>query len=364
MRRILTVLAAVPALVLGTLVATPAQAHGKSVIVVHPGQSIQAAVDKAAPGTTIVLTRGTFHESVLIRKDHITIRGSGSGPHGTVLMPPKTLPKNVCTEFTDGAGGGLCVFAKKLDAKNNVVTRVFDTKITNLKVTGFKGVGVVAYGAAGFVVTHVAAIDDGEYGIARFDTIGGALAHNVARNNDEAGLYVGDTAHAHAVVFDNVSTGNQFGLFVRHTRFVKVFGNTLQGNCQGMLILDDGQAGGAGNVTAFANKLNRNNKFCPASEDAPALQGGGLLVLGGTRNLIAKNVVLGNSGKQFNSGGIVLLSAKPIGGTFDAAFNLVVKNVAFRNHPADIRWDGKGVGNRFIDNKCKTSIPKGLCGHH
>jgi hypothetical protein len=348
--------------VLGTLVATPAQAHGKSVITVRPGQSIQAAVDKAAPGTTIVLKRGTFRESVLIQKDHITIRGSGSGPHGTVLIPPKTLPKNLCTDFVS-EGAGFCVIAKKLDAKGNVVTRVFDTKITNLKVTGFKGMGIVAFGAARFVVTHVAAINDGEYGIARFDTIGGALAHNVARNNDEAGLYVGDTARANAVVFGNLTTGNQLGLFIRHARFVKVFGNTSYGNCQGMLILDDGEAGGAGNVVAFANKLNRNNKFCPASEDAPPLQGGGLLVLGGTKNLIAKNVVLGNAGKQFNSGGIVLLSAKMFGGV-DAAHNLVVKNVAFKNRPADIRWDGKGVGNRFIDNKCKTSIPKGLCGHH
>jgi len=360
MRRILTVLAAVPVLVLGTLVATPAQAHGKSVITVRPGQSIQAAVDKAAPGTTIVLKRGTFRESVLIQKDHITIRGSGSGPHGTVLIPPKTLPKNLCTDFIS-EGAGFCVIAKKLDAKGNVVTRVFDTKISNLKVTGFKGMGIVAFGAAGFVVTHVAAINDGEYGIARFDTLGGALAHNVARNNEEAGLYVGDTARANAAVYGNVASGNSLGLFIRHARFVKVFGNSSYGNCQGMLILDDGQPGGAGNVTAFANKLNRNNKFCPASEDGPPLQGGGLLVLGGTKNLITKNVVIGNAGAQVNSGGIVLLSAKPFGGTFDAAHNIVVKNIAFKNRPADIRWDGNGVGNRFIANKCKTSIPKGLC---
>ncbi|MFD7159839.1 hypothetical protein ACFV9C_34945 [Kribbella sp. NPDC059898] len=76
-----------------------------------------------------------------------------------------------------------------------------------------------------------------------------------------------------------------------------------------MLILDDGQPGGAGNVAAWDNDLNRNNQFRAANAEHPPLQGGVLLVLGGTKNVLRDNTVLGNVGTQFNSGGIVLVSA-------------------------------------------------------
>ncbi|HZX05918.1 right-handed parallel beta-helix repeat-containing protein [Kribbella sp.] len=357
MRLRLAVLAVVPAVVFGFVAAVPAQASGTTVHV-HRGQSIQAAVDKAAPGTTIVLDEGTYWQSVLIRKDGITIRGQGDG---TVIAPPKVLPKNICTtNFLGGKGAAFCVFAKRLDAKQNVVTRVLNTKISDLQVRGFNGMGIVAFGGSGFVVHDVTAVNDGDYGIARFDTVGGAVYDNVVRRNGEAGIYVGDTAMANAVVHDNQATGNQLGVFVRHSRYVKVYDNTSWGNCQGLLILDDGQPGGAGNVTAWDNDLNRNNMFCTANAEHPPLQGGGLLVLGGTKNVLRDNEVNGNVGKQFNSGGIVLISAQMFHGA-NAAWNTVTGNDATGNSPADIRWDGKGAGNRFTDNDCHTSMPAGLC---
>src|SRR6266542_4713085 len=73
-------------------VAASASVIQSHVIVVSPGHSIQAAVDHAHPGDTILLKAGVFHQSVQIRTDRITLRGSGDSRSGTVLEPtPGTL---------------------------------------------------------------------------------------------------------------------------------------------------------------------------------------------------------------------------------------------------------------------------------
>jgi polygalacturonase len=60
---------------LGSLVAAaPAAAHTSRTIVVTT--TIQAAVDAAEPGDTILVPPGTYRESVLVTKSHLTIAGS------------------------------------------------------------------------------------------------------------------------------------------------------------------------------------------------------------------------------------------------------------------------------------------------
>jgi hypothetical protein len=45
---------------------------------VHPGDSIHAAVDAASPGDTIMVRAGTYRESVKIQTDGLTLRAKGS----------------------------------------------------------------------------------------------------------------------------------------------------------------------------------------------------------------------------------------------------------------------------------------------
>jgi hypothetical protein len=225
---------------------------------------------------------------------------------------------------------------------------------------GFAAVGVFGYGTYGLTVQRVAAFNDGAYGIARFESTKSLFANNITVGNSEAGLYVGDSPNAAAVVRDNVTKDNALGIFVRHARGVTVVNNRATGNCQGVLVLDDGEPGGAGNAVIQNNTVFRNNKFCPANEEAPPLQGGGILLLGATQTKVTSNSVKGNRGAQLNSGGIVVLSAAPFQGS-DPQFDTIARNTAFRDKPADLRWDGSGNSINFVANHCAKSIPAGLC---
>lgn len=62
-------LAAASALVAAVAVAAPAVAAGPRTITVQPGQSVQAAVDQAAPGDTVALAAGLHAGPVVFRRD-------------------------------------------------------------------------------------------------------------------------------------------------------------------------------------------------------------------------------------------------------------------------------------------------------
>jgi hypothetical protein len=338
-----------------------ASSRAAATIVVGPGQSIQAAVNRARPGDTVLVKRGIYHQDVQIRTNGITLRGAGNSWHGTVLVPPAKPSHTAC----NGGFGptGVCVLAKKVNVKTGkVLEPVRNDTVTGLFITGFAGNGVFGYGTSGMTVVWVTAVKDGGYGISRFVSTKTLFAHDTAVGNSEAGFYVGDSPQADTVVRDNVAFGNQFGVFIRHARHVLVVGNHLDGNCQGVIVLDDGQRGGAGDTVIGKNLVHSNNKFCAKHGSTPInLQGGGILLLGATRTLVIGNDVTGNAGGQLNSGGIVVASASKLSHGSNPKHDTIAHNTAFRNKPADLIWDGSGVGIHFLANRCQTSIPKGLC---
>jgi len=256
------------ALGFGIALSVPAVAGAAAgtTIVVSPGQSIQAAVNQAQPGDTVLVKPGVYHQAVSIRTDGITLRGSGGFLGGTVIKPPAHPPKSLCAQVFGPTG--VCIFAKDVNPKNGkVITPVYDDTVTGLYVTGFAAAGVFGYGTYGLTVQRTVAVSDGAYGISRFESTKTLFANDTAIGNEEAGFYVGDSPNAATVVRDNVVKGNTLGIFVRHARGVTVMNNRATGNCQGVLVLDDGQQGGVGNAVIAGNSVFRNNMSCPAERE-------------------------------------------------------------------------------------------------
>jgi hypothetical protein len=327
-------------------------AHGR-VHVVKPGHSIQRAVDHARPGDTILLKAGYYEGGVLVRK-RLTIRGEGNK---TILRPGR---HDHCAK-AKAPGMGICVVGSPRYKVSGVTIR-------NLTVWGFKDTGVYGIYTDRLSVLAVLAKKNGEYGIAEFRSTRGRFLWNWAIENDEdAGLYVGDTPDARGtVVADNHSFGNTLGVLVRHAHHVVVRDNEIAGNCVGVALVDDGQAGGQGHNAVWKNKVVKNNRTCEEHGPVPALGGTGILLLGGEHNTIAKNVVKYNRGRLPSSGGIVLLPGEPPrnGHARPARYNLIAGNIALRNAPFDLVDKSGSRTNRFRHNKCRTSNPHHLCSHH
>jgi hypothetical protein len=328
--------------------------HGR-VVVVGPGDSIQAAVDAAKPGTTIVV-KGTHSENVAITKDGISLIGFHA-----LLQPAATPTQNACFDPSQpGDVNGICVLGDVNFDTGTVNREVRNVTIKGFTIRGFSDSGIIAFGShrASFVGNR--AEDNGEYGIAAFTTTGTTMAFNRVSGSGEAGLYIGDSPTAHAKLFRNESSDNLFGILVRNAEHAQVGGNSLHDNCVGAIVLADAP-GPAGFVHFKGNVVRHNTKACPAGEDSDVpLSGIGIGLSGSTGVTITRNLITGNvaGGETAISGGVVVL--KGDGGSLPTN-NTVRKNVIVRNDP-DLFWDGTGTGNLFKRNFCRTSTPAGLCG--
>jgi len=326
---------------------------------VQPGDSIQAAVDAASPGDTIMVKAGTYRESVRIQTDGLTLRTEGN-----VTLKPLKYGDGQC--YLPGHVAGFCVVPADFDPSVGSYTRrVRDVTLIDFRIVGFDD-GVFGFGTENLKVSQVVAIDNIDYGVASFDGIGTRFTRNATSGSRDAGIYVGDSVDANAVVTNNRSWNNALGILVRHSHKVVVSHNEVWGNCLGVFLLSDIEAGGSGHITVQHNRVSANNNVCPEFEGfLPDLGGGGIVLAGSQHDIIFGNIVTDNRGNTLFSGGIVLITntlANP-DGSFDVSKdNLVAWNRLNGNEPADIVTDAASTPNVFVRNRCDTSIPDGLCG--
>lgn len=339
--------------------AVPAQARSHHSVRVHPGTgTISAAVAQAKPGDRLLLDKGVFRDSVFIP---FTLSIRGSGWSKTIIMPPATSD-NPCNQ--GGGMSGLCA-AGAFDSQGTPDTTmpVVNVSISDLQTTGFSDTGVVGFNTKGMHVKHVKSHDNDGYGIARFVSTDSLFEENVAYSNGEAGLYMGDSPHANSVLRGNKAYNNGFGLFLRDSTDLRAYDNQVWGNCVGIMALNSGAPAPdlpAAHYTIVDNAAWANDKACPADE-GPPLSGVGIGLFGVQSSQVRDNDVNHNvaSGPSIASGGIVLFSTAFLGGA-DAQHNTIRNNELARNTPADIFWDGAGMGNRVIHNECSVAIPGNL----
>jgi len=313
-------------------VALPASAQ---VIVVLPGESIHQAVKAAQPGDTIQLSAGVYEDVVAVKTDGITIQGVGSDTNGTILRPPADLPGRCFRGIA-----GICILGNFQDG-----TPVEGVTITGVRAEGFIAAGIISILSRNTTFEGNAGIGSQEYGLAAFESTGVTMRDNTVSGNGLAGLYIGDTRRARAIVEGNESFDNTYGLFLRDVSLGGVTGNQFHDNCIGILNLDTPGPVRAGRFTITENTIEHNNAFCPGGGGEPSTAGIGIAIVGGRGNTIQGNVIARNRTSRNIAfhGGVVLVE--------QASNNTVTGNTLLRNRP-NIFTDGSGSGNETSGNTC------------
>jgi parallel beta-helix repeat protein len=331
--------------------------QGKADITVHAGESIQAAVDAAAPGSTIKIAPGTYSESITVNKPGIQLVGEGEA--AVIIQNPGDEENGI---RVNDAGDGFV--------------------LKNVTVKNFEENGVLLIRVDNFTLSHVTAINNGEYGLFPVLSSHGMIEHCTATGHTDTGIYVGQSSDIQMQY--NTAYANVNGLEIENCSNVSATHNQSNDNVCGMLIdlLPGKSVKTSSNIYVGYNHVYKNNHENFGEEgslESVIPSGLGILVLGADQTTVEHNTVTDN-----NFSGITVFSTLvlvALGGATPDQFDIepnpdgtrVIKNVAQQNGAAppvldiplpgvDLLWDGSGTGNCWSDNVFKTSYPSPLPG--
>jgi cytochrome c peroxidase len=319
-------------------------------ITVNAGEKIQAAIDRARPGDTILIMPGTYNEGVVVKRNNITLRGQ--------------LDANNARPVLDG----------QKQIGNGVIACGDNFTIENLHVKNYQANGVLANGPDGVVMRNIFAEDTGEYGLFPVHAKNVLLENNVVTGSSDAALYVGQSENA--VMKNNEAYGSVTGLEIENTSNAIAENNYLHDNAGGLLVfvLPDLARKETANNIVRNNRIignNHENFGEPGSIVADLPAGIGVVLLGPDTTEITGNEIRDN-----RSVGIALVSLHTFFSkrtTFDVGtepegnriYGNTLVNNAFDPTPAaktfgfpavDIIWDGSGANNTF-DQPGASSFP-------
>ncbi|MFJ9694395.1 nitrous oxide reductase family maturation protein NosD [Kitasatospora sp. NPDC101183] len=317
---------------------------------VHPGESIQRAVDAAAPGDTVQVLPGTYPGSVRITTPGLTLRGSG--PASEIV--PGDGTENACA----AAGHGLCVVGTEAAPLEGLT-------VESIGVRGFRKNGIDITGTTGMAVRANSVQGNGEQGISQEVSTKASIVGNDVHGNGQSGVFLANYVNRKAgapvigtVVAGNKLSDNRVGVTVRRLRGLSIEGNDIRANCGGVFVVGDEDVPRAGDLDVTRNTVVANNKYCAPNPRLGAIQGAGVVLTGVDAARVTDNEIRDNVGSSDFSGGIVLF--KSVVGMPNTN-NAITGNRLSGNAPADLADRDTGTDNSFLRNECSVSEPSGHC---
>jgi len=266
---------------------------------VHPGESIQAALDQAPAGSTVAVLPGTYHETgwphaVVITKDDIRLVGKPRPGQPVVIERAGDQENGIWASPTDT----LMPADAELPPCGESGQRIRELTIQGLTVKGFPGYGVYVACGERFLIRRNTGVDDRTYSIFPVRSTKGRVTRNTTSGTfTDACVYVGESEDV--VVDHNTATDCQIGLQLENTRNVVLRRNRSTGNTAGLIVdvIDDRQTLVAADNVVTGNVIEENNRPNSGigSETGDLVPGIGVVIDGADRTTFSGNVVKGHN---------------------------------------------------------------------
>ena len=239
--------------------------------------TIQAAVDAAQPGDSILVPAGTYREAVTVTKSGITLIGQP----GAVL---------------DGTGVGATVGVR---VRSTDGTRLTDFTLDGFEIRGYTLSGVLLRGVDRFRITGGRYVDNPLYGIFPIASTEGQIDRNQVSGSFDSGIYIGQSTDI--LIEKNIAHDNTVGIEVELASRITVRENIATTNSIGAIIfvIPGRPVKVTDDILMEGNTFSGNrrpNTNTDADELLAAVPGGiGILNVGGDRVRLVGNTVSGNA---------------------------------------------------------------------
>jgi parallel beta-helix repeat protein len=313
--------------------------------------TIQKAVDVAREGDTVLVSPGTYQESVRIAKPRIVLRGTD---RNTVVLDGGVRLVNGVTVTAPGS------VVENLTVHGFLANGVLFTGVTDEKLQQ-RGAGGSAYNpldttrfpaVQGFRATRVTAYNNGLYGIYAFDARAGVIEDSYASGGADSGIYVGQCKPCDTLVRGNTVERNAVGIELTNSSDgLYILGNRVVGNRVGVTVnSNDLEALAPQHGAVIAGNAVTDNNAHDTPEQADGGFGIGIGIGGGTANRVERNLVVGNL-----AAGVIITdpAGHPAGG------NQVQRNRTEGNG-VDLVLASADPGNCFTGNQPAVQSPPDL----
>jgi nitrous oxidase accessory protein len=262
-------------------------AHART-IEVAAGESIQAAVDRAAAGDTISVQPGTYAGDGGLALVHVRKSGLRLEAARSALIDAHGYRYGILVGEDGRIGSEGCV---------PISVRGF--ALAGFTIKGAAHAGLRLVGVDGFSVRDGAYLENGEYGVAQRCAAHGLIAGNYAAGQRGAAIYLGDSDHV--VIENNSMTESGVGALVLNSSFAVLRHNQIFGNAAGVVLLVQPNLPlpVTDHVRIAENSIVQNDLPNPlAADGADSLgavpSGTGVLNAGADHVTIERNIILGN----------------------------------------------------------------------